>query len=391
MKTRHSCPQCNKPKKYTRYIDEKTGEYLPFQFGKCERLNNCGYHLNPYTTGYAKQVYQQEKGTDSWRELLKPSRTQLTIKTHPQRKTTIPVDVFQGSLRNYQSNTFVQYLDKLFGQQKTRDLIQRFYIGSSSYWKSAGATVFWLVDEHMDIVGGQVILYDQKGHTKKERRQDGSVKRYNSWVHVALKQKYKSSTLPSWLKTYIETEGNKFPCLFGLPQLMIEPDTKPIAIVESAKTAVIATGYLPQYIWMAVGGLSYLNENRLKALHGRNITLFPDKGAFKIWEKRTSLLSSFANLTISNLLEKKNAKEGSDIADYLIDCDPAAFNKEIPFKTTLPKKEIFQNESLPRGWNRNDKKELIDSDGLVVLDWWSEADILAAPNHIQETIRSENN
>ena len=196
---------------------------------------------------------------------------------------------------------------KLFGEVKAKELVQRFYIGSSSYWK--GSTVFWLIDEKMNIAGGQVILFDENGKTRR-----GEI-RYNSWVHTALAQKF-GQTIPKWLRDYID-HSPKYPSLFGLHQLNKEPKTKPIGVVEAAKTAIIASAFFPEYIWMAIGSMSYLNQKRIEPLKGRNITLFPDKGAYQKWKLKAELMNQFANINVSNLLERKEAQAGSDIADYL--------------------------------------------------------------------------
>ena len=44
MKTRYTCPSCEKSKKFTRYIDTHTNEYVGNVVGYCERINKCGYH-----------------------------------------------------------------------------------------------------------------------------------------------------------------------------------------------------------------------------------------------------------------------------------------------------------------------------------------------------------
>ena len=325
MKNRHTCPECNKGKTYTRYIDTKTGDYLPEKYGKCERLNNCAYHLNPYKDGYHKKIWLQEN-----RKEWKPDITKRVYKPPPlkQKTTVIPTQLFKASLKDYQNNSFAQYLNQLLGTEKAKELIARFYIGTSKHWNNP-ATIFWLIDRKKQIVGGQVVLFDKNGNTAKKTMADGTKKRFNSWVHTALKKTYQKEkkSLPEWLKNYI-ANSPKFPCLFGLPQLDKEPLTKPVAIVEAAKTAIIATAYLPQYIWLAVGSLSYLNKDRLKDLKGRNITLFPDKGGFERWSKKANELSDLANFTVSNLLERKEAVKGSDLADYLIKYDWRQFQPD---------------------------------------------------------------
>lgn len=320
MKTRHTCPQCSKPKTYTRYIDTQTKKHLPYQYGKCERLNNCGYELNPYKDGYHKKAWEQERESNGWQP--------VAFKPPPPKPNPvfIPTEIFKSSLSNYENNTFVKYLIQLVGSKKAKELISRFYVGTSKHWDNAGATVFWIIDQHNRIAGGQVILFTTNGHTKKVKLSNSKKYRYNSWVHTAMKKQYQQAKkpLPLWLQDYIKFSP-RYPCLFGLPQLKVEPQNKPIAIVESAKTAIIATAYLPQYIWLAVGGLSYLNCERLAALQGRNITLFPDKGGFKRWNDKAEYVRNFANVTVSDLLEKEQAEQGTDIADYLTQYQPTAF------------------------------------------------------------------
>jgi len=241
---------------------------------------------------------------------------------HPIEKPVfIPKPYFDASLKNYDNNSFVEYLVGLFGEDEASKLVQRFYIGTSKYWD--GATIFWLIDEYARIGGGQVILYDNDGHTVRQIRTDGTKKRFSSWVHTAIKKNYDSAKqpFPQWLNDYSERSGNKFPCLFGLPQLAVEPIDKPIAIVESAKTAIIATQCLPQYIWLAVGSATYLKQTRLAALKQRNITLFPDNGQFAAWSKIAKNLSGFGKINVSDLLESDVVEKGADLADYLIQFD----------------------------------------------------------------------
>lgn len=67
-------------------------------------------------------------------------------------------------------------------------------------------------------------------------------------------------------------------CFFGEHQLAKEPAAKDIAIVESEKTAIIATVYLPDFIWLAAGQLNGLTLEKFKPLAGRRITLSPGFG-----------------------------------------------------------------------------------------------------------------
>ena len=69
-------------------------------------------------------------------------------------------------------------------------------------------------------------------------------KPYNhiSWVHSSLK----------------DSTFNLQQCFFGEHILQDEP-LKPVAIVESEKTAIVASLYLPKFIWLAVGSINNLS------------------------------------------------------------------------------------------------------------------------------------
>ena len=112
-------------------------------------------------------------------------------------------------------------------------------------------------------------------------------------------------------------------CLYG-EHLLIDK-TKPVAIVEGEKTAVIASAYLPQFIWVATGGLSSLNDEKCSILKGRSVILFPDLNGFEKWNIKAKELSNLATFTVSDLLERKateaEREQGLDLADYLIRFD----------------------------------------------------------------------
>jgi hypothetical protein len=91
--------------------------------------------------------------------------------------------------------------------------------------------------------------------------------------------------------------------------------------VESEKTAVIASAYLPEFIWLAAGNADGLNSSKCSVLKGRNVKLFPDLNAFDKWKRKAEGFSHIATFQVSDLLEKSASeaerRKGLDIADYL--------------------------------------------------------------------------
>jgi Domain of unknown function (DUF6371) len=321
-KTRYPCPACGVPGKFTRYLDTQTDELLPERYGRCDRADKCGHHLSPYARpadgglSYAIAIERGERVNTP--PLLRPAAP-----TQPPPVLTIPSDVFTASLGHYDRNALADVLRRYLGPPTADTLLRQFLVGTSAYWP--GACVFWLIDEQNRIRGGQVVQFDATGHTVKMRHPDGTSYRRTRWVHVALSAAYhkRHQQLPNWLVAYNEPSVPKSPCLFGLPQLTTAPPTAPVAIVESAKTAIVTTKRLPEYIWLATMGLDNLTAARLEVVRKRRIILFPDAGAFTRWQdKATKLRQSGFRIEVFDGLERlvteQQRQAGIDLADLLL-------------------------------------------------------------------------
>lgn len=323
-KSRATCPSCGKPRCFTHYLDTITGELLPDEYGRCDREANCGHQFSPYeidTTGlsYARQVGLNERQATSL--TIGPHRPPWLPRAAPttQQPTSIltfPHGVFTATLGNYERNNLAHLLRHHFGLGVADELLARFQLGTSAHWP--GACVFWLIDEQSRVRGGQVVLYDETGHTVKEPY------RCTTWAHTALARacRNRNEAPPAWLANY-EANGQKSPCLFGLPQLASTPAGQPVALVESAKTAMMATPYFTRYTWLATMGLSYLTPERLEPLRGRRIVLLPDAGALAQWQAKADKLCRLGfDVKVSAELEKlvtdEQRRAGFDLADVLL-------------------------------------------------------------------------
>ena len=102
------------------------------------------------------------------------------------------------------------------------------------------------------------------------------------------------------------------------------PAASTVAIVESEKTALIAALFIPDFVWLATGGMhGSFNSKAMQVLCGREVILFPDLKATEEWKRKTAMLHSICKrVTCSDLLEKmatdRQREAGLDIADFLL-------------------------------------------------------------------------
>lgn len=211
--------------------------------------------------------------------------------TEPPKPTSYhPRKLMEASL-GYSDN-FSQFLSGVFGQELTDKVARTYYVGASKFWK--GATIFWQVDEIGRVRYGKVMLYSSKdGKRIKEP--------FNHFtnVHSILKLK----------------DFNHKQCLFGLH--LVPDNKKPIALVESEKTAVIMSIVDSSYLWLATGGKGHFNYDMLSPIKGKSITAFPDAGE-TIWSEVTERLNKVGfDITISDVLNDK--EKGFDLADAVLE------------------------------------------------------------------------
>src|SRR5690606_11520271 len=103
---KHLCPECGK-KRFVRYIDIETGDYLPEQYGRCDK-GDGHYFLDPYTDGYAKAIWEQEQGNKTDWKPQQPKRIKKPV--NKPKRAFIPVDVLSRTRAGYEQNTFIQNL-----------------------------------------------------------------------------------------------------------------------------------------------------------------------------------------------------------------------------------------------------------------------------------------
>jgi hypothetical protein len=305
-KSRHICPSCKSKNDFTRFIDE-TGNYLADEVGICNRASKCGYSYtakqffvdNPdkkigLIFGKGKGKSKNSGRSEYWLSHTNASQTPETGNTFDY----IAPEHLKTTLGNYDRNAFVRFLLNLFpdSDEEIQDILKTYFVGTYK-----GYTCFPQIDRQMRICKATLIRFDPA--SGKRRHGKGN-----------------TSSLVSKLR--LKENFNYKQVFFG-EHLLTRFADKPVAIVESQKSAIVGGLCLPKMVWMATGSKQWLNVGRLERLGNRKIMLFPDADGYDRWKGvATDAQRQGLDVKVSTLIEtlatEEEKSDGFDIADYLI-------------------------------------------------------------------------
>lgn len=198
------CPQCGKKDRYRRYYDTLTDKWMPNIFGRCDRVNGCGYDNNLYNDLESLRKWESENGADI--EDYKPEVQVQHIDLTPT--------FFTCAERKRDTNLFNFFVDR-FGYEIAEKTFNVYGVTSAK----DKSDMFWLFDENNMAITAKCIYYTPGTHHR-----DREKKPY--WVHDALK---KTGTLPKDYKPVIQP--------FGM-NIMNFDSIDTVSFVESEKTAL---------------------------------------------------------------------------------------------------------------------------------------------------------
>lgn len=357
---KHRCPHCNK-KTFVRYIDTNTSDYLPYDYGRCDRESKCSYHLNPYNNCYAKEIEQQENGLSSGASTIVKHCKPPVARIQKQKTIYFDFDTFKKTLSNYESNVFIKNLLSRvsfpFVRDEVTSVIELYRLGTISKGFRAGAITFPFIDINQQVRTIQVKQFDERNKT---------IDKGTDFLHSMIYKHHerKKTPPPKWLQDY-NSQDKKVSCLFG-EHLLAKYKNNPIALVEAPKTAIYGTLYFGfpdnfnNLIWIAVYNKSSFNFDKLKVLKGRKVLVFPDLSengtTYKEWEQKASDIEKRLQNTrfiFSDLLEQlapqKDRSNGNDIADYLIKHDWRIFRKKTATSDKHPQEQNQYNNGTTTG------------------------------------------
>jgi len=282
-------PCCNKSNKDGKFVNFK---FFDDNYGYC---HSCGKSTLPPT------IYKDENGNEyTWNDNLhkyEPIVSQLYHNSiihcstkqeiEPKSQKFIPKNIVLSYSQVKPEDNLLQYLRNTYGNTKVDFAKKRYYLGSTK----DGGTVFWHINADSKVQKAKVSYYQVNG------------KRTNKF------------------KVPYKNEDGFYSCLFG-EHLINEDKDKTIILVESEKTAIVSSIFLPNFVWISYGGINGLTENKLRNLKGRKILIVPDmsQNAITIMNKKLPhLLDLGIDANIWDMTEGKTDEQLIDEGWY--NCD----------------------------------------------------------------------
>ncbi len=298
-RTRHICPACGSKNQFTRFVDD-AGNYLADDVGICNRASKCGYS---YT---AKQFFADNPTGAKFVKTRVSNWTQNTnqnVNHGLQNQTTsfdyIAPEHLKATLSHYDRNAFVQFLFSLFPDcaEEIQSVLKMYFVGTYEDY-----VCFPQIDRQMRVCKAKLI-------------------RFNPSTGKRLKGDFDTSSLVRKLK--LKEDFNYKQIFFG-EHLLQRETAKPVAVVESEKTAIIASLCLPEFVWLATGSKQWLKVERLQRLDNRRLMLYPDADGFDQWQAvavdaARQRLSVKVSRLIENFASSEQKTNQYDLADYLIE------------------------------------------------------------------------
>lgn len=256
------CPACLKDGVF-RYYE---GYHGHAKFGKCERVNNCDYQCQP----------DQDEPTISNKEPEIPAIQQtLYLDAEECVKQTL----------NQTSNLH----KSLLASGITPEHLIKWGLGTN---EKNGDTIYFYQEETGKYLNKKAGPYQPNGKRVKDKDF------YSMRQPIDTTKKYRM-------------------CLFG-KHLLSDDKNKIVCMVESEKTAIIASFYYPQFDWVACGSANGLTDEKLEGLIARHIYWLCD--ADKAGRINSSIKRIKEYCRKHDVIDLfKHRVDGYDVADAILD------------------------------------------------------------------------
>lgn len=229
-KPKHICPACGE-RTFVRYINNNTKEYLNDNVGRCDRQDECVYHYKPREyfrdNNITNSIDNNKHNTTYLKTRTTVPRTSSTNSTdqNNEKIDSIPFKYIEQVAKT-RNNTLVEYFLNLFDWETICNAVDKYFIGCTK----DRAVIYPQIDANGKVRTAKIQHYNPETG-KRIKDQPNSI----GWIHAKLKYR-------GLLTDIFELKM----CLFGEHIIRSEKyKNMPIGIVESEKTAVIASICMP--------------------------------------------------------------------------------------------------------------------------------------------------
>jgi hypothetical protein len=196
-----------------------------------------------------------------------------------------------------EDNDLLTYLSGLFGEHRVQYAKEQYLIGTSRLYPRAA--IFWYVSV---CYGEDPIVHF------------GKIMKYDSTTGRRLKEPNSVNSVNRMIKDNRKINGT----LFGIHLAQKNTDA-PIYVVESEKSAIIASIFFPEMVWVATGSLYNLKPSRFFTIAKREIHLIPDSGGFEAWKDKAEKEFRWNGIKVAEVRSLEHWPRGYDVADILLD------------------------------------------------------------------------
>lgn len=207
-------------------------------------------------------------------------------------------DILVDTLVGYENNALFNFLSGKYGSEKTLKAFTSYNVGiDQSSEQTKDWVIFWLCDYDTMVRSGKIVKYLSTGKRCKQTSA--------GWVHTMVR-----NAQPLY------PDFNCVQCFFG--EHLLEGNKKPVAMVESEKTALICSLVIPNYLWLACGSKNGLGEKKCEVLRNYKVTLYPDLDAHDEWKLLANKRGFNVSNSIWNMATDDDKQNKLDIADFLL-------------------------------------------------------------------------
>lgn len=200
------------------------------------------------------------------------------------------------SIQSNNKNNLLNYIQSIYGSDKTNFVKHLYYIGTSS----DSGTIFWNINKKQKVQKSKICYYQENGKRTSK------------------------------FKVPYKNENSYYSCLFG--EHLLKKNNKPIILVESEKTAIICSINFTDFTWLSYGGINGMTNEKMKVLEGKDILIVPDlsDNARSITIKKIEELKQFnINAKMWDLSKGMTDEELNEKGYYNLDLED--FLRDINF------------------------------------------------------------